>query len=701
MPVSAMTLPSGWSGPAPVGVLQVAGPADLARRDKAEADQRAKRAAAISDTTLDSLASFIDKQFTMMKNHRNSAVGWSQRMLDALRAFNGTYDPVKLAEIQKFGGSQVYARLISMKCRGTSSLLRDVYLNTDKPWGIDPPADPDIPQDILDKIQTLVSAEIQALQQAGQQADPGVIRDRAAGLVDSARQAEKKAAQKRANIAEDRIQEILVTGGFYKALAEVITDVPLFPIACLKGPVVKVLPTVDWSTGRATMIQKPTLCWMRISPFDLWWTPGVSDIENANVIERTRVTRGELNDLLDLPGYNQDKIRAVLEDYGNGGLSDNWDNVDSERANQESRENPVMNQSGLISCLEFSGHVQGSMLLEWGLDPKQVPDPIRDYAVQAWKIGRHVIKVQLTPSPRKRHPYFITSFEKVPGTPVGNALPDILSDLQDVTNATLRSLVNNMSIASGPQVVVNDDRLAQGENGDDLYPWKRWHVSSDPMGNAQQDAVSFWMPTSNAAELLTIYSKFSDMADEMSAIPKYMSGVNAGNVGRTSSGLSMLMANASKILQTVASNIDGDIIGPALIQLFDMIMLTDTTGVLRGDEKVRVLGVNVATQRETERVRQIEFLQVTANPLDQQIMGLDGRAAVLRAVSKTIGLPDEIVPSDADMQEAAAKAAAQPLGPPPPPGSPAEAAAKAQGAQSGPPSNGDQGPRLTLTGGVA
>lgn len=682
------------------GVLQVAGPAELDRQDAAASASRRAAKAALTQTTLDSLSHFIDSQFELMRNHRNSAVGWSDRMLAALRAFNGSYDPTKLAEIQKFGGSEVYARLISMKCRGTSSLLRDVYLNTDKPWGIDPPADPDIPPEIMDKIQQLVSIETQTLQQAGQQIDPGMIRDRINDLTDTARVAEKKNATKRAQIAEDRIQEILVTGGFYKALAEVITDVPLFPVAVLKGPVVKVVPTVDWTSGQAQMVQKPTLMWMRISPFDVWWTPGAADIESANVIERTRVTRGEINDLLDLPGYNQDKVREVLQDYGSGGLSDNWDNVDSARANQESRENPAMNRSGLISMLEFNGHVQGLMLLEWGMDPKQVPDPLRDYAVQAWKIGRHVIKVQMTPSPRKRHPYFITSFEKVPGTPVGNALPDILSDLQDVTNATLRALVNNMSISSGPQVVVNDDRLSGGESGDDMYPWKRWHTNSDPMGNSTQKPVEFFMPTSNAAELMQIYSKFSDMADEMSAIPKYMSGVNAGNVGRTSSGLSMLMANASKILQTVASNIDGDCIGPALNQLFDMIMLTDTTGVLRGDEAVRVMGVNVAIQRETERVRQLEFLQVTANPLDQAIMGQKGRATVLRSVSKTIGLPDAIVPSDADMEAAAAAAAKQPQ-PPGPPGGQGEAeAAQAQGAQHGPTSNGDQGPRLNLTGGA-
>jgi hypothetical protein len=401
-----------------------------------------------------------------------------------------------------------------------------------------------------------------------------------------------------------------------------------------------------------------------------------------------------LNDLLDLPGYNTDEVRAVLDEYGRGGLADDWDTTDSERAVMESRENPQTNRSGMISCLEFHGNVQGRMLLEYGMTENEIPDPMRDYFVQAWLIGTHIIKVQLSPSPRKRHSYFITSFEKVPGTPVGNGLPDILSDVQEVANASLRALVNNLSISSGPQVVVNDDRLAPDEDGEELYPWKRWHVQSDPMGNNSQVPVSFFQPLSNANELLGVYQQFNNMADELSAIPKYLSGQGVGGAGRTASGLAMLMGNASKILQTVAANIDRDVLDPLLTQLFDMLMLTDQSGMLTGQEQVRVMGVNVAIQRETQRARQLEFLQITANPLDAQIVGPKGRAAVLRSVSQTIGLDSaSIVPTDDEinkMQEAAAGAQA----------GMAQAAAQAQGGQQGSNVTNDMGPRTNITGGA-
>jgi endonuclease III-like uncharacterized protein len=62
-----------------------------------------------------------------------------------------------------------------------------------------------------------------------------MIRDRVNQLMEAARNAEKKNARKRAALAQDKIEEILETGGFYKAMAEVLMDLPLFPFACLKG----------------------------------------------------------------------------------------------------------------------------------------------------------------------------------------------------------------------------------------------------------------------------------------------------------------------------------------------------------------------------------------------------------------------------------------------------------------------------------
>lgn len=690
------------------GLLKVVSPGQVTNFQDAVAERNAAQQDAMNaagESEIEqNLASYILTKFEQFKRHRTSSNGWSERLLGALRAFNGQYDAGKLAEIKKFGGSEIYARMIAMKCRGASSLLRDVYLGPDLPWGIKPPADPDVPPEVIASIQALVEAELRGLQEMGQPPDPTKIRDRTEQLLMAAREAAKRKAAKQANVAQDKIQEILVKGGFYKAMAEFIQDLPLFPFAVLKGAVVRIEPTVTWEGNQAIVKEDPLLFWQRVSPFDLWWTPGASDIAAADVIERTRVSRADLNDLLDLPGYNVDNVRKVLDEYGSGGLSDNWDETDSERAQQESRENPVMNQSGLISCLEFHGNIQGKLLHQYGMGPEDVPDELRDYFVQVWLIGRYVIKVQMAPSPRKRHPFYITSFEKVPGTPVGNAIPDIIADLQDLANATLRSLVNNLSIASGPQVVVNHDRLGPGEDGQQLYPWKRWAVTSDPLGNNTEMPVSFFNPTSNAQELLAVYNAASQMADDLSAIPRYATGGPAGGAGRTASGLSMLMSNSAKILQTVAANVDRDVVELVLENLLDMVMLTDDSGLLTGQEKAEVRGVTVAIQKETQRQRQIEFLTATANPIDMSIIGPRGRATILRAVAKDLGIDSgQVVPSDDDLQKqqemAAQQAAIQGRPGFAAPGQEQDALA-AQGAQPGQIVDGSQGPQTnTVQGG--
>lgn len=640
--------------------LRVMSNADI---DQQQAQQQAMQQQAANDASnaqLTGLVGFIRNEWDIMRRHRDSAPGWTDRLLNALRCFNGVYDPQKLMEIRKFGGSEVYARLIAAKWRSASALLRDVYLGADRPWGLEPEADPPVPSEIDDAIKQLVESEMGEAAAVGMQITPQQVRERMWGLMARARTAAKKMAQEKAQLAEDKIDELLREGNFYGALADILNDLPGFPYAVMKGPTVRMVFEVDWSTGRPVMRRRAKLWWERISPFDVYWTPGASDIEDAAFIERTRMTRVDLNDALDVPGFDKEAIRAVLENYGRSGLSMDWDMAEGPRAALESREDPWFNQSAMISCLQYTGNVQGRMLLEYGFTEDDIPDPLRDYAIEAWMIGNYLIKVQLGVSPRRRHKYYVTSWEKVPSTPVGNGIPDQISDLQEVCNATLRSLVNNISISSGPQVVVNEQRLAGLETGDDLYPWKRWKVNNPAFASSTEKPVDFFQPQSNANELLMVFKAFYDLSDDVSAIPRYLSGNSpGGGAGRTASGLAMLMGNASKNMQTVCGNIDRDIMAPALTNTQDLILLTDQTGILEGTEKVTTKGVAVAMQRETMRARQIEFLQLTANPIDMSIMGPKGRASVLRTVSNTIGMPgDEIVPSDDEIQQQQAQAMA-------------------------------------------
>jgi hypothetical protein len=532
-----------------------------------------------------------------------------------------------------------------------------------------------MPESIMESVIGLVQSEVQAAQQQGLPIDESMIRDRMQQLHDAAALAALRRATIEAKEASRELNDVLIEGGFYKALKEFLIDLPIFPIACIKGPVVRLKTKVRWQNGKAFKDTSPKLFWERVSPMDLYFTPDASYLDESYVIEHVRYSRQDLYNLIDVPGYKEDEIRQVLAEFKDKTQTRQWrDWFEEEREDLEDRDHWESTRGQLVDAIEWHGCIQGQMLLDHGFTEAEIDDPEKEYFVDAWVVDRYCIKAQIAPSLTQRPNYYITSFEKIPGSLWGYGLPDILEDITSVCNSTMRSIVNNLSISSGPQVVVNLDRLAESEDANTLYPWKRWHVVDDPLGSNNQKPIDFFQPNSNLQELMMVYEKFANMADEASALPKYLTGSGAtGGAGRTASGLAMLMDNASKVMQNVAANVDDDVIAPSIEQLYEMVMLSEAGPNLRGDETVLVKGVTVAVQKETDRMRKLEFLQMTANPIDMQIMGLPGRAAVLEDVAEELGMEGKkVVPSPEELGG---------MGQPPPPqgGAPGGPQAPAEG----------------------
>lgn len=591
------------------------------------------------------LLGYIKQRFTQFVQQKHSNNIYT-RILDSLKAYKGEYTDAKLAEIQEFGGSEAYAKVTLTKCRGAHATLREIYLGGDRPWDIDPSPEPKLPEQVQSAIGGLMGAEIQNMALMGQQVSPEALRRRSEQLLEQARVATQAEARKKAQRMKSKLEDILVEGKFYITLDKFLKDLTVYPYAVMKGPVVEQAVDVRWGEQGATVNKKPRIFWRRVSPSDFYWDLSVDDYQKSDVIEHVRYTRSDLSSLVGLPGYDDDSIREILEEFGASGL-DEWHSwVDSAIRDEEDRRGTEFS-AHLIHGLQFQGYVQGKWLKEFSVNSKYIKEEWKDYHATVWVVGNKVIKAQLNPNPRDRHNYYMTSLEEVPGGTVGFGLPELISDMQDTMNSTMRAIQNNMAIASGPQVVVNDAIVSPAEDGDELYPWKRWHYQSDPtMPNAK--GVEFFQPGSITQELLYIFDRMSAYTDDVSGIPKYMSGNpgGTGGAGRTASGLSMLMGASSKILQSIATNVDTHIMHPMLNMLFDYVMLTDSEGVFSGDEQIVVRGVRFAQQQETQRLRSLEFLQLTANPIDSQIIGTKGRAAILKEVADRLGLKHvDIVPS--------------------------------------------------------
>jgi hypothetical protein len=262
-----------------------------------------------------------------------------------------------------------------------------------------------------------------------------------------------------------------------------------------------------------------------------------------------------------------------------------------------------------------------------------------------WLVGRWVIKAQLNYNPLGRRPFYKTSYENLPGEFWGFGIPDVLNDIQGIVNAAVRALVNNMGLASGPQIGLNVDRLAPGEDLESMHPLRIWQLVESQYGS-KEEAIKFFQPESNARELLEVIENFYRFADDFSLVPRYMAGSEqATGAGRTASGLSMLMDAANKGLKGVVSNIDVDVLKPMLEKTYVHNMMYDEDETIKGDAQIVARGAVSLMQLETLQLRRNEFLQITANPIDSQIVGIPGRAEVLREVARGLELDtNRIVP---------------------------------------------------------
>ena len=81
-----------------------------------------------------------------------------------------------------------------------------------------------------------------------------------------------------------------------------------------------------------------------------------------------------------------------------------------------------------------------------------------------------------------------------------------------------------------------------------------------------------------------------DIADEITGIPKYMTGQHVPGAGRTSSGLSMLISNAGKSIKQVIANIDHDVLTPMLERQYQRNLRYSEDPDLIGDVQIIAKG---------------------------------------------------------------------------------------------------------------
>lgn len=584
-----------------------------------------------------------------------------QKLLACLRARRGIYSSAELAMIESLGGGNVvWHDLTEVKCRAASAWIREIVLPVgEQPWGVDPTPMPDLPVQIKRAVvnKALKKAQ-QALQQivqgGGEPLEESEFRDMVLqigeNLRDEAEATFVAIASKRAKRMEKQIDDRLAQGGYTPAMDDFIEDFVTYPAAVLKGPFYARHKRLSWGDGFKPVISNdPAQTWERVSPFDAFPAPSARDCQTGDFIERERFQRNDLWDLKGLPGYRDDQIDAALMDYSNGHL-EGWLWTESERQRLEQETLYMwLSPPGVIDALNFWGSVPGWKLKSWGVEGDL--EDTRDYECNVLLCGSYVLYAALNPDPLHQRPYRKACYDPIPGAFWGRSIPELASTSQKMCNALACAMANNWAIASGPMGWVHNDRLADGEQSLELFPWKMFQLKSDPTQGVNP-GVGFFQPNDNSESLMAALEKWELKADDSTGIPRYTYGnERAGGSADTATGLSMLMNNAAKGLRRAISNIDLNVIAPTINDTFTNEMLYNPDMSIKGDSIVVPRGAAAILIRESMQQRRLQYLTLVTNPLLAQILGQKAILSVLREVAAVMELPEDVVPSTEEMEQ--------------------------------------------------
>ena len=620
------------------------------------------------------------------------------RMLEWLRRRDARYTEQKLAEILQSNGSQAYIPYTDAKCTAAESWIRSIYLGQGRlPWDIKPTAMPDLPPQGRQLAEARYVAAVAAfVAQAGEPANPQQRAQLEEVARDRARQEIVYEAMRGVEREKHAMRKILKDGGLEKAFSLFVTD-----LCTLDGAGMRIgfasKPQYVWGPdGRAHVQTAPMMAFHRVSPFDLYFQPGIEDIQEGWLFVRYDFTREQLAELVGVPGFNDDAIRAVLaqhetvNQYRDLGLETVRGEL--ERKGHEDYER----LRGRFEVLEYWGPLSGRELAQSGYGAKI--DPWGTYQATAWLCGSSVIKAVLNPHPLGRKPFFWTSWRKSAGALYGKSLPEVLAHVEDAITAVWRHILNNVALASGPQVVIDMEKLAPNYVASQIFPWKQWYVSGDQFtqNSRSMSPIQFHQPESNAAPLMAVLGGLEMTGGRISGVPDYLAGDpdTGGGPANTASGFALMQGNAGKGIQQVSTHIDMDVLGPMIEMVHEYMLMMGHPAAMQGDVEIRAEGLGALQRQERDQVRLTELLNTVANPVLAPVLGPQRLLAILRGAFREIGVEFE----DEDMIPSATEAEIGWMMPRPPQPELEQGPAGPPGQAGTPGSNAGAGPPLLADG---
>jgi hypothetical protein len=608
------------------------------------------------DFTGNSLISFIQKRFTRSEESRRSD---EIRWLKAYRNYRGLYgSDVQFTSTEK---SRVFVKVTKTKTLAAYGQITDVLFSGNKfPLSIDPSVLPDgvldsvhfdpaaaptapsipfgedgssgIPRDFdLDKLEDMLGALKEDLKDV-----PGLTK----GPGTTPSSVTFSPAMVAAKKMEKKIHDQLDESGASKHLRSTAFEMALFGTGVMKGPFAVNKEYPNWTDqGEYKPLIKTVPEGSHVSLWNFYWDPDASNTDDCQyVIERHKMSRTQLRALKRRPHFRKNVIDQLI-DQGEGYVKKYWEDDLKDYA-------PSFGVDR-FEVLEYWGNVTIDLLKENDID---VPDEFDDgdeMQANIWYCNGKVIRLVLNPFKPSRIPYYATPYELNPYSLAGVGVAENMDDTQTLMNGFMRMGVDNAVLSGNLIFEVDETNMVPGQDMS-VYPGKVFRRQ----GGAPGQAIFGTKFPNVSQENMQMFDKARQLADESTGIPSFAHGqTGISGVGRTASGISMLMNAAGGSIKTVIKNIDDYLISPMGKAFFNFNMQFDFDPEIKGDLEVNARGTESLMANEVRSQRLMQFLQIASQP---SLMPFAKFPYIIREIAKSMDLdPDKVTNN---MDEAARQA---------------------------------------------
>jgi hypothetical protein len=524
------------------------------------------------------------------------------RWLEDLRQYRGQYNPDVLAQIGA-NRSKVFVRKTRVKVKTVNSRVADLLFpaGSEKNWTIDTTPVPSIADDQREKIYRDMVQASEGQQPSKEDFEKAVL------------EVAQKAAKGMSKVIEDQ----LVEARYKKAAVQAIHSAHLYGTGIIKGPLVeKKVRTQFVFEGGKWQPKSQTYITPFVDYVPLWrWYPDMSAtcIEDCRyAYERHLMTKADMAALAERKAFDGNKIRQYILANPEGQI--NKLTVDGELKVIGDREASQNAKAGQYEVLERWGWLDGAMLEDAGVQVP--PDRVHEsFFSNVWILPNgEVIKAALQPINGVTWPYHLYYFDKDETSIFGEGLASIMRDDQVMLNAATRMALDNAAITSGPMLEVSIGQLSNLDRVDEMHPWKVWMRNSTNAGTPAIRAIDL---PSHLAELFQLVQLFENNSDEVTAIPRYMTGENASSgAAGTASGMSMLMGAANIVIKDLITSWDEGVTRPFLQALYRWNMQFHHDNTIKGDFDVKARGAASLVAKEVRAQQLNNFAAMVANPMD-------------------------------------------------------------------------------------